>query len=178
MEFLSSNSIWIYLFIFFGKILEVSLSTLRIVLINRGEKIKGSIIALFDVILWIFITGTVLQGFQEDIYRVIVFALAYAVGNYMGSWLDERLAFGTSSVQVIVTEGDKSKELAETLRSNNFAVTILQGKGKDGIRNIMYLHLPRKRIPQAVDIIKSEIDNAVIVVNDVKAVRGGHFMKR
>ena len=72
MDFLLTDGIWIYLFIFFGKILEVSLSILRLVLVNRGEKLKGSIIAIFDITLWILITGTVLQGFQEDILKVIV----------------------------------------------------------------------------------------------------------
>ncbi len=178
MDLLSSNSIWIYFFIFFGKILEVSLSTLRNVLVNRGEKLKGSIIAIFDITLWILITGTVLQGFQDDIVKVIVFAAAYSIGNYLGAWLDEKLAFGTSSIQVIVPNGEESFELAEVLRQKNYAVTILEGQGKDGPRNIMYLHLPRKRIPQAVEIVRSVIGDAVIIVNDVKSVRGGYFMKK
>ncbi|MBH1942339.1 DUF2179 domain-containing protein [Mobilitalea sibirica] len=177
MDFLSESNVLIYFFIFFGKILEVTISTLRLVLINRGEKIKGSIIAVFDIIIWLFITGTVLEGFQDDILRVIVFALAFAVGNYMGSWLEEKLAFGMCSIQVIVSDGEKSAGLAGILRENNFAVTILEGKGKDGPRQIMYLHLTRKRIPQAIEIIKSRIENAVIVVNDVKAVRGGFIKK-
>lgn len=178
MDFLLTDGIWIYLFIFFGKILEVSLSILRLVLVNRGEKLKGSIIAIFDITLWILITGTVLQGFQEDILKVIVFAVAYAIGNYMGAWLDEKLAFGTSSIQVIVPEGEESTKLAEILRENKYAVTILEGQGKDGLRNIMYLHLSRKRIPKAAEIIKSVVEDAVIIVNDVKSVRGGYFMKK
>lgn len=177
MDFLQDSNIWIYLIIFFGKILEVTVSTLRMVLINRGEKIKGSIIAVFDITIWLFVTGTVLEGFQEDLLRVVVFALAFAVGNYLGIWLEEKLAFGMCSIQIIVAEGEQSKQLAEILRNNNFAVTIAEGRGKDGLREIMYLHLTRKRIPQAVKIVKNCIENAVIVVNDVKTVRGGYIRK-
>ena len=65
MDFLMGNSIWVYLFIFFGKILEVSVSTVRLVLINRGERTKGAILAFFDILLWVLITGTVLAGFQK-----------------------------------------------------------------------------------------------------------------
>ena len=96
----------------------------------------------------------------------------------MGAWLDEKLAFGTSSIQVIVPEGEESTKLAEILRENKYAVTILEGQGKDGLRNIMYLHLSRKRIPKAAEIIKSVVEDAVIIVNDVKSVRGGYFMKK
>ena len=109
MEFLQGSSVWIYLFIFFGKILEVAVSTIRLVLINRGERIKGSIIAVFEMLLWLFITGTVLSGFQKDIIRVIIFAIAFAVGNYVGSWMEDRLAFGLCSIQVIVPECNGSK---------------------------------------------------------------------
>ena len=45
--FLSSGSFWVYIVIFFGKVLEVSLCTLRIVLINRGERVKGSLIDVY-----------------------------------------------------------------------------------------------------------------------------------
>lgn len=177
MEFLYESSIWIYIFIFFGKILEVAVSTVRLVLINRGEKLKGSIIAFFEILLWLLVTGTVLTGFQEDIIRIVVFAIAFAIGNYVGSWMEDKLAFGVCSVQVIVTECSESKELAAKLRENNFAVTTLKGTGKDGERELMILHIKRKRIPQAVEIIKCNLENAVIVVSDSKVVRGGFIKK-
>ncbi|ROR22329.1 uncharacterized protein YebE (UPF0316 family) [Mobilisporobacter senegalensis] len=176
MDFLE-GSVFIYLFIFLGKILEVTVATVRVVLINRGEREKGAVIAFFEILLWLFITGTVLAGFQEDIIRVIVFAIAFAVGNYLGSWLEEKLAFGLSSIQVIVPEGEVSDELVKTLRSNDYAVTILKGSGKDGVRDLMVLHLMRKRIPTAVSLIKSSLNNAVIIVNDVKVAHGGYIKK-
>lgn len=177
MDFLKEGSIWIYLFIFFGKIFEVAVSTIRLVLINRGERIKGSIIAVFEMLLWLFITGTVLSGFQQDIVRVFIFALAFAAGNYVGSWMEDKLAFGLCSIQVIVPECSGSQELAGKLRKNNFAVTTIKGKGKDGERDIMFLHLKRKRISQAVEIINANLENAVIVVNDSKVIHGGFIKK-
>ena len=93
-DFLTKPSVWMYLFIFFGKIVEVAVATVRIVLINRGERVKGSITAFFEVSLWLVVTGTVLAGFQEDILRCVIFALAFALGNYAGSWIESKLAFG------------------------------------------------------------------------------------
>ncbi len=177
MDFLQESSIWIYLFIFFGKIFEVAISTVRVVLINRGERVRGAIIAVFEMLIWLFITGTVLSGFQTDIIRVFIFALAFAVGNYVGSWVEDRLAFGLCSIQVIVPECSGSQALADKLRTQNFAVTILKGKGKDGEREIMFLHIKRKRISQAVEIIKESLENAVIVVNDTKVIYGGFIRK-
>lgn len=176
MEFFTEG-IGIYFLIFFGKILEVTVSTVRVVLINRGEKEKGSFLAFFEIVLWLVITGTVLTGFQEDIMRAFVFALAFAIGNYLGSWLESKLAFGLCSIQVIVPDGDASHELVSLLRENGYAVTIIRGKGKDGDRDLMVLHLLRKRIPKAITLIKSYLDNAVIIVNDVKTLHGGYIKK-
>lgn len=62
LDFLKSDSIWVYFIIFFGKVTEVTFATLRNVLINRGERAKGALVALVEVILWIYVTGTVLAA--------------------------------------------------------------------------------------------------------------------
>lgn len=175
MDFLDNIGIGIYFVIFFGKILEVTFATVRNVLINRGERKIGTIIAFFEVIIWIFITGTVLAGFQEDLLRVLVFALAFASGNYLGSWLEGKLAFGLCSIQVIVPDNEASMHLIGVLRENGFAVTLLKGQGKDGVRDLLVLHLLRKRIPKATQLIQDNLANAVIIINDVKTLKGGYI---
>jgi len=178
MDFLDNLGIWIYFIIFFGKILEVTVSTIRMVLINRGERVKGTMVAFFDSILWLLITGTVLEGFQEDPLRMVVFAFAFAVGNYMGSWFEDKLAFGLSSVQVIVPEGPESVALADSLRKDNFAVTVIKGTGRNGNRDILLLHLKRKRIAEAVTLINTMLPGAVVVVNDSKIISGGYISRK
>jgi uncharacterized protein YebE (UPF0316 family) len=178
MDFLPESSVLMYFVIFFGKIIEVSVSTMRMVMINRGERAKGAIIAFFDILLWLLITGTVLVGFKEDPLRLVVFALAFSVGNYMGSWFEDKLAFGLSSIQVIVPQCPESQALATHLRQHNFAVTVIKGTGKDGEREILMLHLKRKRIAEAVKLVNENFKNAVIVVSDSKVVSGGYIMKK
>lgn len=174
---MSGDSIWIYFVIFFGKILEVTISTVRLVLINRGERMKGSILAFFDVLTWLIITGSVLSDFGESIPKIVVFCLAFAVGNYMGSWLENKLAFGISSINVILNDSPEVNVLLEALRGNSFAVTSVDGQGKDGSRKLLIIHLKRKRIPQAVKIINNITKDSVIAINDVKSIRGGYLKK-
>lgn len=175
MNFLDNLGIGIYFLIFFGKIVEVSIATLRMVLINRGERVKGSFIAFFDILLWIVVTGTVLEGYQQDPLRIVVFALAFAVGNYLGSWLEDKLAFGLSSIQVIVSSDESSENLAKNLREQNFGVTVTSGSGRSGKRDILLLHLKRKKIGEAVGLIKANSPDAVIVINDSRAITGGYI---
>ena len=78
-SFTSGHSVAVYLFIFFGKILEVSISTLRTVLINKGMRVVGCITAVLEYLLWLFITASVLTGYQEDPMKVIALTLAFAL---------------------------------------------------------------------------------------------------
>ena len=178
-SFLTGESVWVYLLIFFGKILEVTIGTLRMVMINRGERVKGSLVAFFEISLWLFVTGTVLSGFIEnlDVIRWLVFGVAFALGNYLGSWLESKLAFGLSSIQVIVPCDSACTTLVDELRGNGFAVTVLEGQGKDGPREVLILHLKRKRIPTAIGIVKSRLKDAMITINDIRVVSGGFIKK-
>lgn len=177
MDFLTGNSIWVYLFIFFGKILEVTVATIRMVLINRGERTAGSIIAIFEITIWLLITGTVLAGFKDDLIKVVVFALAFACGNYFGSWLESKLAYGLSTLQVIVPETGCFEPMLEAFRMNDFAVTVMDGEGKEGNRKILLIHLKRKRISHAMKIVNKINRECVVTVSDVKVLRGGYIKK-
>lgn len=175
IEFLQSNSVWVYFIIFFGKITEVTFATVRMVLINKGERVKGSMIAFIEVLLWVFITGTVLVGFTEAPIKALVFALAFALGNYLGSWLESKIALGLSTIQIITAEDPTI--LIATLRANNLAVTTLDGEGREGPRKILSIHLKRNRIRKTVKIINSNIPNCMITVTDVKVLKGGYIRK-
>jgi uncharacterized protein YebE (UPF0316 family) len=127
--------------------------------------------------LWIVVTGTVLVGFQVDLIRCVIFAFAFALGNYVGSWLEGKLAFGLCSIQVIVNKDECAECVVQELRNNGFGVTMMEGEGKAGKREILLLHLKRKRIPAAISLIKSRLENAVITVNDVRVINGGFIKK-
>ena len=178
MEFLFGKSVFVYLFIFFGKILEVALGTSRMVLITKGERTKGSVIAFFEIVLWLVITGTVVVGLRDDPMKALVFALAFAAGNYLGSWLEDKLAFGLSTIEVIAPEGACVDDMLQSLRSNNFAVTVVNGEGKDGKRKLLLMHLRRKRLQQAVRLINGIKSDCLITVTDVRLVRGGYIVKK
>ncbi len=173
--FAQGTTIWVYLFIFFGKILEVSFMTLRIVLINRGERTIGSLIAIVEIILWLVVASSVLTGFQQDFFKGIVYAVAFACGNYIGSWLDELLAFGLSSVQVILPDMEIAKETQECLRAKGFGITSLDVHGRDNDHAMLLMTMQRKRLPEALTLLKKNCPGAVITVWDIKSHRGGYL---
>ena len=173
--FAKGSTIWVYLFIFFGKILEVSFGTLRIVLINRGERTIGSLIAVIEITLWLIVASSVLTGFKEDFLKGIVYAVAFACGNYIGSWLDELLAFGLSSMQVVLPDLASAKEAEACLREKGFGMTTIDVHGRDNDRSMLIMTMQRKRLPEALAILEKQCNGAVVTVTDIKTQRGGYL---
>jgi uncharacterized protein YebE (UPF0316 family) len=173
--FAKGSTIWVYLFIFFGKILEVSFGTLRLVLINRGERTIGAIIAVIEITLWLVIASSVLTGFKDDFLKGIVYAVAFACGNYIGSWLDELLAFGLSSMQVVLPDLASAKEAEERLRAKGFGMTTIDVHGRDNDRSMLIMTMQRKRLPEALAILEEQCNGAVVTVSDIKTQRGGYL---
>ena len=178
MDFLQSLSgLPLYLIIFFAKIVEVTLMTLRIVFINKGEKALGAVIAFVEVFIWLIVVSAVLTNITEDPIKILVYCTSFALGNYLGVIIEGKLAVGLSSLQAIVPDEDGEK-IADLLRNNDFGVTIIEGKGIEGYKkDVLIVMLKRKRIKEAIKIINSQIPDALITINDVKNLRGGYIKK-
>lgn len=169
--------ILIYVAILFAKIIEVSLSTVRIVMITKGERKIGAIIAFFEVTLWLVIVTTVLNDLTSDPLKAVFYALGFAIGNYMGSLLEEKIGLGLSQVQIIVN-ADNGFELASALRAEGYAVTLVLGEGKIFERYILFMYVKRKRVKHLLEVAKNNQKNAVITVMDTKPLHGGFGLKK
>jgi len=167
----------LYIVIFCAKIIEVTISTIRIVYINKGEKIKGTILAFIEISIWLVVVSSVLNNIAEDPMKAFVYAAAFSLGNYIGVTIESKIAVGLASIQVVVDDiaGEK---LSDLLREQGFGVTIIEGKGKnDSKKDLLFIQLKRKRIPEAVKLIQEQTPAAYISINDIKSMMGG-FVKK
>lgn len=162
----------IYALILFAKIIEVSLATVRTVLITKGERKIGAVIGFFEVMLWIYIAANVLTGIAQDPLKAVFYSLGFALGNYCGSIIEEFIGIGLSEIVVIVKE-ENGEALADHLRDHAFAVTTVEGAGKSHSRHVLFLFTQRKRVKEAVTLIKSKQSDAVITVSETKPLYGG-----
>ncbi len=163
----------IYLFIILAKIVEVSMATIRMVLITKGERKIGAIIAFFEVSLWVILVSTVLDNIMENPLKIIAYAVGFSIGNYLGSWIEEKIGIGLAEMQVILMES-QSVPVIEKLREQGYAVTVIDGSGKNHPRKILLMYVQRNKIRECANLIKAVQENAVITVSDKKAIYGGH----
>lgn len=176
MDFLMNlNGPLLYVIIFFAKIIEVSISTIRLVFISKGERVKGAILGFVEIMIWLIVVSSVLNNITEDPIKMLIYAAAFSLGNYLGVTIESKIAIGLSSIQVVVSEKD-GEILADILREQGYGVTIIEGKGKnDSIKNLLFIQLKRKKIPEAVKSIKQNYPEAYITVNDIKSMVGGYI---
>ena len=166
-----------YLAILLVKIFEVTLGTVRIVLITKGERGKGAILGVIEVIIWVSLVSTVLNNVTEDPIKIVIYAVGFGVGNYCGSLVEEKLAIGTTRIEIIVLQ-EHACNLTEALRQAGFAVTVIDGHGKDYERKILISIVQRKSVKHYIEIAKKNQKNAMITISESKPVYGGFGIRK
>lgn len=167
---------WVYLLIFVGKLIEVSVSTMRIMFSGKGKKLCASMFGLAEIFLWVVITSTVITDLGKDPFKAVVYCVAFACGITLGIALEQKMAVGLTSIQILSGEKEGEK-IGLKLRESGFGVTILDGHSVDGSkRELVFVQLKRRRVMEAMSIAKSVNPEAVISVSDISSFHGG-FIK-
>ncbi|HHW99674.1 MAG TPA: DUF2179 domain-containing protein [Acholeplasmataceae bacterium] len=170
---LGNTSVIELLIILVSKAIEVTMGTLRHILVNKGYKKEGAILAFFEIILWVFIASRVITNISAAPIKGVVYSLGYALGVYFGSKVENKLAFGKILIQVN-TSVDHSELLAATLRDFGLGVTTLEAKGKDSDRIILMTYTNRKGKEVIFNLIRDVDPEAMITENDVSTLSGGY----
>lgn len=169
--------VWGYLFIFGARLIDVSLGTIRTINLFRGKRLIAALVGFFEVSVYMIALARVVNTLGNPI-NLVVYALGYATGNYLGSFIEEKMALGHLSVQVITSRAQSCGEmwdLAEELRKIGFGVTVIQGYGREGVREILHISLMRKDFPKLLKEIEQLDKAAFITVMDARTTKGGWF---
>jgi len=162
-----------YLFIFFAEICDVSLATLRTLMVVQGRKIHASIIGFFEILIYISALGKVVNGLSDP-GNLLAYALGFASGSYIGICIEEKIALGNFIAQIVLNS-NKNGKLLHSLRDNGFGVTSVRGSGKEGTREILNIALKRKDLDRLKQILDEYDERAFITVNNTKPISGGYF---
>ncbi len=164
-----------FLFIFFARLTDVALMTVRMLMIVRGRRGVAAAIGFVEVSIYVVALGQVFKNI-DNIYNIIAYASGFAAGNYLGSYVEERLAMGFLTVHVISKE--HADELSEELRDNGFGVTVVEGQGRFRVRKMLYITLRRRDLGMMMAMIEKADKEAFVTVMDTRAIRGGFMFNR
>ena len=152
--------------IFLMRICDVSLDTLRMIFIVRGLRLFAVVFGFFAVLIWLAAISTVFQHVKNPL-NMIAYAAGYAAGNWVGMWLETRLAIGQQIVQLI--SYDLEGRLAEGLRAVGFVVTELEGHGRDAPVKICFVATRRREVAALIRHATAVEPGVFVTVEDVRS---------
>lgn len=160
------------LLICLARIIDVSLGTLRIILVSRGMKVVAPILGFFEILIWLFALGQIMQNLT-NVTNYFAYALGFAIGNYLGISLEQKLAMGKVIVRVIT--GRDASELIAFLRKEDFSLTVVEAEDSTGPVHLLFTVIKRSQLPFVTMYIKRFNPRAFYSVEDVRFVSGGIF---
>lgn len=159
--------------IFFVRILDVSLGTIRTMFVVRGKKLISSIIGFFEILVWFLVVKEALQTESNSIFIAISYSLGFATGNYIGALLSDKLITGNVSVQVFTNNNN----LEKILREHGYGVSsvVYTGYEEEAHKHMLFINIDKKKEKALRELIKKNDEEAFIIVNETKYVENGYF---
>lgn len=161
------NWVLIPLMIFFARLLDVTLGTLRIVFISKGDKVTAPILGFIEVLIWIVAIGQVIQNLN-NVASYLAWAAGFATGNFIGMYIEEKLALGQMIVRVITAK--PADELIAQMKKLGYQFTCVDATGNQGRVNLLFTIVRRKDLKRVISLVHAHNPQAVYTVEDVQKV--------
>ena len=101
MEVLLTPEAWITaLTIFFLRVSDMTLDTLRVLVVIRGRKAIAWVLGFFQAAIFVLAISSVLSN-VNNILNVVGYAAGFATGNVIGMLIEEWLAIGHTHLSII-----------------------------------------------------------------------------
>ncbi|ARI78598.1 DUF2179 domain-containing protein [Halobacillus mangrovi] len=155
-------------------IVYVTFFTLRMIFTLKGQRYFAAFISMFEIVTYVFGLGLVLDRLDQ-IENVIAYALGYGLGVIVGMKIEEKLALGYITVNVISSNPDI--EFTRQLREKGYGVTSWYAYGMEGDRLNMQILTPRKYEILLYETIRTIDPKAFIISYEPKQIYGGFWTK-
>lgn len=160
------------LLIFLARVIDVSMSTIRILFIARGIQSLAALLGFFEALLWVVVVSSLMNNLTSPFY-FIVFAAGFAAGNYVGISIERHLYIGKVALRIITREN--ADALVKYFRAEGFGITAVDAEGSIGPVKILYSIIERKDLNVVIEEVKRFNPRAFYSLEDVKKVSDGTF---
>lgn len=169
---LTQQTILIALMIFAVRVISTSLDTVRVILTMRNNKFWVWVLGFINSAIWVLTFVYVLADI-DNIINLIFYAAGFATGNVIGMMIEDKLAMGFAEIRVISPKWGAA--ILEVLRENNYAVTEMPGRGKDGMVSVITSSVRRNQVHDFEKLVRGVDEGAFITTEDVVAVQRGFW---
>lgn len=158
--------------IFFMRVCDMTLDTLRVLVVMRGKKSIAWVFGFFQSAIFVMAISTVLSHLDNPL-NMIGYAAGFATGNVVGIMIEERLAIGHVHLRIISSR--RGAAISEKLRESGYAVTEIPARGKDGTVSLIVVSVLRKNAKAVEEMIREVDEEAFLTAEDVRPLRRGFW---
>lgn len=155
------------LLIFLARVLDVSINTVRIMMVMAGKRNIAPILGFFEAFIWLLAIGQIIQNI-DSLISYVAYAGGFAAGTYVGMRIEERIAVGNVILRVITRE--PATMLITKMKEAGIRFTSLDGEGSRGPVSVLFMVITRAELPKRVKQIREFYPNAFYSVESVRQV--------
>ena len=157
--------------IFFARILDVSLGTIKTIYVVKEKRLIASIISFIETLIWFIVVKEALVNKVDSIFIPLSYALGFSVGTYIGMYISSKLIHSNLTVNVISSK-IKKKDI-ECLKENGFGVTSISlKKGK----TYLIIEIDKRKLDKLNKCLRDLDKEAFVIVNESKQIHNGYFI--
>lgn len=160
------------LLIMVARITDVTIGTIRIIFVARGNARVAAILGFFEVTIWLLAISQVLQNLT-NVACYLGYGLGFALGNVFGITVEKRLCSGMQIIRIVTTSGLGS--LPMVLRDEGYGVTTVKGQGAKGPVDLVYVVAERKNTAEVLELVESMEPASFVTVQDIGHHQHGHI---
>lgn len=176
-EFLSNlHPVLVCLIVCAAKIVEISIQSLKTCMMVKGQRVKAAALGFLECAIWGLVISTIIGTLGDNLFLLLFYCLGYAVGLFLGSTIEGKIALGTSSLQLIADD-ENTGVITAYLDAHGRGYTVFEGRGSKDKMNMIFIVLPRKEAARTLREIRRACDYKVFVVaSEVSKYAGGYGM--
>ncbi len=176
-EFLASlHPALVCLLVCAAKIVEITIQSLKTCMMVKGQRLKAAGLGLVECAIWGLVISTIIGTLGDNLFLLGFYCVGYATGLFLGSTIENKIALGTSNLELIASD-ESTEKITAYLKENNRGYTVFEGHGSTDKMNMIFIVLPRKETPKTLKEIRRSCDNKVFVVaSEVSKYAGGYGM--
>jgi len=151
------------------RICDVSIGTIRTILVVQGKKYFAGLAGMVEVLIWVFAMRFIFQHLDETL-NLFGYAIGFGLGNILGITIEQKIGLGFAQLNIISKIA--TDKIIETLRKEKLGVTVLPAYGVSGNVSIVVVIVPRKNQKKIIKLVESLDANAFITVQHALPYRG------
>jgi uncharacterized protein YebE (UPF0316 family) len=160
------------LFIFALRLTDVSMGTVRTIMVMRGMRKVAALIGFVEVSIWVVAISRVI-GNVDSIWSVLGYSGGFAAGTLLGMWIEDKLALGHVYVHVISM--DKGLEIAHQIRKAGHGATQMQAEGRTGPVHLIEVVAPRRQVKNILRLVNQVDAESFVTVEEARQVMRGYL---